>query len=327
MKKTVCITRKIPEVGTRMLMKKYQVVFPEVGVFKKNEFIQRIGDCHALLTLLSDRIDEEILSSFPSLKIVANYAVGYNNIDVAAAIKHNIMVTNTPGVLTNATAEIAFALMISLTRQILRADRFTRDGKFSGWDPLLFLGDELSGKTIGIIGMGRIGRSMAEKCRAFGLKIIYHNRNPLSNGVEKALSAEYRSMEHLLQESDIISVHTPLTDDTFHLLDEKAFGQMKEGVYLINTARGEVVHEKVLVKALKNGKVKGAGFDVYEFEPKISKELMKLENVVLLPHIGSATIETRNRMSEMAARNIISALSGEVPENLVPELKKTKTGQ
>ncbi|MBW1898148.1 MAG: D-glycerate dehydrogenase [Deltaproteobacteria bacterium] len=321
MKQKVYITRRIPEIGIDLLKEKFEVkIFFENRRVDKTLLIREIEDCNAMISLLSDKIDEEVLDAAGNLKIVANYAVGYNNIDIQAAKSRKIMVTNTPGVLTNATGEIAFALLITLTRKIIEADRFTRRGKFIGWDPLLYLGDELNAKTIGIIGMGRIGRDMALKCRAFGMNVIYYNRKPVDKNIEKELQAAYVNFEELLENSDVISVHTPLADETFHMLEEKAFGRMKKGVYIINTSRGEVIDEKVLVHELKSGKVKGAGFDVYEFEPEITRDLLTMNNVVLLPHIGSATIETRNKMSEMAAENVIAALEGRRPENLVPEL-------
>jgi glyoxylate reductase len=325
MKDKVLVTREIPEIGIKLLKEKYDVDCPGKGALDKQALETRIHDCRAVVSLLSDPIDEKVLSASPALKIVANYAVGYNNIDVAAAEKLNIMVTHTPGVLTNATAEIAFALLISLTRRILQADRFTRNKRFVGWDPLLFLGDELQGKTLGILGMGRIGLDMAAKCRAFGMNIVYHNRNPVNKSEEERLGAVYMGLDDLLSRADVISVHTPMTPGTHHLLDETAFSKMKIGVYLINTARGEVVCEKALIGALESGRIKGAGFDVYEFEPRIPEKLFTMENVVLLPHIGSATVETRNRMAEMAARNVIDALEGRIPENLIPEMK-TLTG-
>ena len=321
MKPKILITRKIPETGMEMLKKRYDVDCPGPVALDTPDLVERAQDCSAVVSLLSDPIGEEVFSASPKLKIVANYAVGYNNIDVDAARKFNIMVTHTPGVLTNATAEIAFALLISLTRRILTADRFTREKRFVGWDPLLFLGDELQGKTMGIIGMGRIGRDMALKCRAFGMDIVYHNRNPMEKSAQDRIGAVYVGLEDLFKRSDMISIHTPFTPDTHHLLDETAFKKMKKGVYLINTARGEVVSEKALIGALESGRVKGAGFDVYEFEPQIPDALMAMENVVLLPHIGSATIETRNKMAEMVARNVIDALEGRIPENLIPEMK------
>jgi len=322
MKQKVYITRRIPEIGIDMLKQKFQVkIFFENRRVDKTLFIREIEDCSAMISLLSDKIDEEVLDAAGNLKVVANYAAGYNNIDIQAAKSRRVMVTNTPGVLTNATGEIAFALLITLTRKIIEADQFTRRGKFIGWDPLLFLGDELNGKTIGIIGMGRIGRDMAFKCRAFGMNVIYYNRKPVDESIERELKASYVGFEELIENSDVISIHTPLTDQTYHMLEEKAFSIMKKGVYIINTSRGEVIDEKVLVNELKSGKVKGAGFDVYEFEPEITKDLLTMSNVVLLPHIGSATIETRNKMSEMVAENVIAALEGRIPENLVPELR------
>jgi len=321
MKPSVFITRRLPEPGLRLLRERFNV-----SVFEKPEPIDRenlkhgVSRADALICLLSDRIDEEILAHAGCLKIVANYAVGYNNIDIEAARKRNIMVTYTPGVLTNATAELAFALIITLTRRIIAADRFTRKGQFIGWDPLLFLGDELAGKTLGIVGMGRIGRSLAEKCRAFGMSVIYYNRRPLDKKTEARLAAARCSFEELLTRADIISIHTPLTDETRHLFNRSAFEKIKQGAFLINTARGEIIDEAALAKALLSGRLKGAGLDVYEFEPAVTETLMGLDNVVLLPHIGSATVETRSGMAVMAAKNVIAALEGNVPENLIPEL-------
>ena len=321
MEASVFVTRRIPEIGIELLRRNFAVeVFSGDGAIGRNTLLKKVSGCDALISLLSDRIDEEVLAAGSRLKIVANYAVGYNNIDVAAAGQRNILVTNTPGVLTNATGEIAFALLITLTRKIIAADRFTREGKFSGWDPLLLLGDELKGKTMGILGMGRIGMDMAAKCRAFGMNIIYYNRKPVSKEIENSVDAIYCSLDQLLAQSDAISIHTPLTTDTFHLIDSNSFEKMKSGVYLINTSRGEVVDEAALAANLKSGKVKGAGLDVYEHEPAIHPALLDLPNVVLLPHIGSATVETRAKMSQMAARNVIAALTGERPENIVPEL-------
>ncbi len=318
MKKRVYITRQIPQAGVDLLKEKYHVdVYSENQPLSRTLLLQKVRDCDALVSLLSDKIDEDVLKRGEKLKIVANYAVGYNNIDNAAAKKQGIMVTNTPGVLTNATAELAFALLISLTRKIIEADKFTRDRNFMGWDPLLFLGDELKGKTIGIIGMGRIGQDMAMKCTAFGMNVIYYNRKPADHKTEKRLSARYSPLEKLLQKSDAISIHTPLTDETYHFMNKEILARMKTGSYLINTSRGEVIDEKALVDALRAGKIKGAGLDVYEFEPKISNELIGMNNVVLLPHIGSATKETRNKMSEMVAKNVIAALEDKKPDNLV----------
>jgi glyoxylate reductase len=322
MKSKVYCTRKIPQAGIDMLKREFEMLIHEGHMPVSQEvLLKHIADCDALICLLNDSIDKVVQSVGSKLKVIANYAVGYNNIDIEYARVRKIMVTNTPGVLTRATAEIAFALLITLTRKIIPADRFSREGKFKGWEPLLFLGDELNKKTMGIIGMGRIGQDMASLCRAFGMNIIYHNRNRLNDKIESSLDARYVTLDELIGTADMISVHTPLTDQTRHLIDEAALSQMKEGAYLINTSRGEIVKESALIEALKSGKIKGAGLDVYESEPEFSHELAAMDNVVLLPHIGSATHETRTKMSEMVAENVIAALKGRRPPNLVPELE------
>ncbi len=321
MKPKVLITHPIPRIGIDLLQKRYSVtVLPSKHPLKPESLRKEIHDCHGVITLLMDQVDEPLLAAAENLKVVANHAVGYENIDIDAVKRHRVIATNTPGVLTHATAEIAFALLICLTRRILEADRYTREGRFTVWDPLILRGDELFGKNMGIIGMGRIGFEMARRCRAFGMNILYHNRNRAAEEKEQAVGAVYRGLEELLEQSHAISIHAPSTPETRHLIDTAAFDRMREGIYLINTARGEIVDEAALVKALKRGKVKGAGLDVYEFEPDISPGLFDMENAVLLPHIGSATKEARNRMSETAARNVIAALEGEQPPDLIPEL-------
>ena len=320
MSATVVVSQPIPKAGLRLLRER----FSAVQVMEKGDregLKAALADADALLPLLTDPVDAELMDAGPKLRIIANCAVGYDNIDLEAAAKRGIPVTNTPGVLTRATAEIAFALLISLTRRIPEADRFLRAGKFTGWDPLLLLGDELAGRTIGVFGMGRIGRDFARKCRAFDMRMIYHNRNPVSREIEAELDARLVSFETLLAESHAVSIHAPLTEETRHRFDDDAFSHMREGAYLINTARGELVDEAALVRALQSGRLKGAGLDVYEFEPKVSPELLEMENVVLLPHIGSATEETRGAMASTAARNIIAVLDGKPPLNLAPELR------
>ncbi len=321
MKDTVFIAHPIPDIGIDRLKERFNVsVHPDIRPLDPSALADKLAACSGVISLLCDRIDGAVMDRCPSLKIIANHAVGYENIDVAAAKARSILVTNTPGVLTAATAEIAFALLITLTRRIIEADRFTRDGRFTGWDPLLLRGDELTGRTLGIIGMGRIGQDMARKCRAFDMKILYHNRRPVDPETERALSAEYIALDDLLAWSDVVSIHAPSTPETRHLIDADALGKMKPGAYLINTARGDIVHEAALVDALSAGRLKGAGLDVYEFEPEVTKGLLDLENVVLLPHIGSATYEARNRMAAMAADNVMAALDGRSPPNLVPEM-------
>ncbi len=321
MKEIVFIAHPIPETGIDRLRERFEVsVHPDIRPLETPALAEKLAGCSGVISLLCDRIDGAVMDRCPQLKIIANHAVGYENIDVAAAKKRGILVTNTPGVLTAATAEIAFALLITLTRRIIEADRFTRAGRFIGWDPLLLRGDELAGRTLGIIGMGRIGQDMARKCRAFDMRILYHNRGPVDPETERALSAEYVSLDDLLARSDAVSIHAPSTPETRHLIDAGALEKMKPGAYLINTARGDIVHEAALADALAAGKIKGAGLDVYEFEPKVTRGLPDLENVVLLPHIGSATHEARDRMSAMAADNVIAALTGRTPPNLVPEM-------
>lgn len=313
----VVVAQPIPEAGLRPLRNRFDVRVLEKG--DRKALFAAVAEADALLTLLTDPVDAALLDAAPRLRIVANCAVGTDNIDLEAAAARGIPVTNTPGVLTRATAEIAFALLIGLTRRILEADRFLRAGRFAGWDPLLLLGDELDGRTVGIFGMGRIGREFARKCRAFDMRVIYHNRTRIAPDAEAALDARWVPFETLLAESDAISIHAPLTPETRHRFDDAAFAAMREGSYLVNTARGELVHEAALVRALRSGRLKGAGLDVYEFEPAVNPELPAMENVVLLPHIGSATGETRGRMAETAARNIVAVLTGGEPLNPVPE--------
>lgn len=314
----VFVTYKIPEDGLKLLKEKYELDVYEGGEFlTKEEMMNRVKDADAVITQLRDPVDKEFIDAGKKLKIIANYAVGFNNIDVEYAKSKRIYVTNTPGVLTEATADIAWALILAVARKIIPADKFVREGKFKGWKPKLFLGYEIYGKILGIIGMGRIGQAVARRATGFGMKILYHNRKRLPDKVEKLYNATYVDLETLLKTSDFISVNVPLTDETYHLLDEKRLHLLKPNAILVNTARGPVVDEKALYKLLKEGKIAGAGFDVYENEPLLTPGLEKLDNVVLLPHIGSATFETRSKMSIMVAENVIDALEGRKPKNLV----------
>ena len=310
MKKKVFITRSIPSIAMDMLKEYFQVeVNEEDRSLSKEEIIEKAKNSEGVLCLLTDNIDEEVIKSCNNVRIFSNYAVGFNNIDIKAATDKGIVVTNTPGVLTDTTAELAWALLFSAARCVVSADKYTREGKFKEWTPKLFLGQEITGKTLGIIGAGRIGQAFGKKGAGFNMKIVYHNRTRDLN-FEKECNAVWVTLEELLKESDFVSVHVPLTNETTHLLGEKEFKLMKNTAVLINTARGPVVDEKALVKALKEGEIWSAGLDVYEKEPKIEEELMELDNVVLLPHIGSGTVETRNKMASMAAQNIIEVLQG-----------------
>jgi len=319
----IFVTRRIPEPGIQMLERYHDVeVNPENRVLTKEEIIKGVRDKDGLLCLLTDPIDEEVINSASRLKMIANYAVGYDNIDIKTATERRIPVSNTPGVLTDTTAEMAWALLFAVTRRIVEGDRFCRGDKFKGWDPMLMLGHDVSGKTLGVIGAGRIGTSFALKSRGFSMKVLYNSRHR-NDILEEKLDARKVSLEELLKESDFISLHVPLTSDTYHLIGEKELKMMKENAILINTSRGAVIEEEALIKALKKHWIWGAGLDVYEHEPSIPRELKKLDNVVLQPHSASATFETRSKMAEVAARNLLIGLKGEHPPNCVnPEVFK-----
>jgi len=283
----------------------------------REELMAAIGDKDGLLTLLVNRIDREIIDRARKLKIIANCAVGYDNIDVVYCREKGILVTNTPGVLTEATADLTWALILAVARRIPQADRFTREGRFRGWALDLFLGQEISGQKLGIIGFGRIGKAVARRALGFGLQIFYYDPNRLSEEEEKELQVTYLPLDDLLKTADIITLHASLNPSTYHLINREKLALMKKTAILINVARGPIVDEAALAEALKNGRIWGAGLDVYEREPEIEKTLLSLDNVVLLPHIGSATRKTRLEMALTAVRNLIQGLSGQRPDNLV----------
>lgn len=319
----VFITRRIPEEGIRIVAECCEVEVSEYdGVLPREVLLEKVRGRDGILCLLTDTIDREVMEAAgPNLKVIANYAVGYNNIDVEEATRRGIMVTNTPGVLTETTADLAWALMMSVARRIVEADRFVRAGKFRGWEPMLFLGTDVFGATLGLVGFGRIGQAMARRALGFNMRVLYYDLVRAPFHVEKELRAEFRALPELLQEADFVSIHVPLTKETYHLIGEKELRLMKKEAYLINTARGPVVDEKALVRALKEGWIRGAALDVFEREPEIEPELLELDNVVLAPHIGSASYATRTKMAVMAAENLVRALRGEIPPNLVnPEV-------
>ncbi len=317
-KKSVYITRKIPAPALEILREHFKVTMnAEDRNARREEIKKALKDAHALLCLLTDPIDEELLANAPNLRIVANMAVGFNNIDLKAATKHGVMATNTPGVLTETTADCAWALILAVARRLVEADAFTREGNFPGWEPMAFLGGDIYGKTLGVVGFGRIGQAMARRAAGFGMKVLYSDEAGAAASVEKRLKAERVSLRKLLGASDFVSLHVPLTKTTRHLIGAEQLKLMKPTAYLINTSRGPVVDEKALVKALKQGEIAGAGLDVYEKEPALARGLDKLANVVLLPHIASASTETRTKMAVMAAENIVRALSGRKPPNLL----------
>ncbi len=317
MKPKIYIAYKIPMSNNTLskLNENFSVDFNQLPrLLSQNELINNLKNSDGAIVLLSDNINKRVIDALPNIKIYANYAVGYNNIDLKYATSKNITITNTPGVLSDATAETAFALMICVARKITESDKFIRDGKFKGAMPDLMLGQALTGKTLGLIGAGLIGLSLAKKVSGFDMKILYHNRT-INSELETKYNAKYVSKEELLKNSDFISIHTPLTEETFHLISENEFGIMKKNAILINTARGPVVDEKALVKALKLGQILGVGLDVFESEPIIRKELLEANNAVLLPHIGSATLETRQNMAETAVDNLTAFFNGQTPPN------------
>ncbi len=322
MSQRIYVTRRIPQPGLDLLDEAgFAVeVNPDDRSLTREELLNAVRDRDGLLPMLTDRIDAILFDAGPDLKIVANYAVGYNNIDIPEATQRGIAVTNTPGVLTDATADTAWALLMAVARRVVDSDRYTREGKFVGWAPMLYLGADVTERTLGIVGGGRIGRAMAERAQGFRMKVVYADpiRNP---ELEEACGAEHRSLEALLGESDFVSLHCALVPETQHLIGAAELSLMQPHAILINTARGPVVDEAALCAALKEKRIGGAGLDVYEEEPKLYPGLVDLDNAVLLPHIASASIETRSNMALIAARNIVARFKGDkMPTLLNPEV-------
>jgi glyoxylate reductase len=315
----IVVTGKIPEVALEKLKKSHEVIsWGEETPISRDEMLKRVSGANIIVSLLTEKIDEEVLTSAGNdLKAVCNVAVGYNNIDVAACKNKNVLVTNTPGVLTDATADIAMALILMTTRRLSEGERVIRNQEPWAWGMFYMLGSSIQNQTLGIVGMGQIGIATALRAKSFGMKIIYTRRNRLDEKIEKELSAQYVSLDELLQQSDIVSLHCPYSTETHHLISDAQLSKMKKTSYLINTARGPIVNEEALANALINKTIAGAGLDVYENEPKVNEKLLKLDNVVLLPHLGSATVETRTAMATTAANNAIEILSGNKPINPV----------
>ncbi|MCA9388239.1 D-glycerate dehydrogenase [Candidatus Berkelbacteria bacterium] len=315
----VYVTREIPENGLKALREKHEVeVYGEDQVIPRKELLAKIHGQDAVLTLLTEKVDAEFFEAAgKQLKIVANYAVGYDNIDLAEAQKRNIFISNTPGVLTESVAEHAMALMLAVARRVPESDRFMRAGEYTHWMPLGFLGQSLWGKTLGVIGLGRIGSWLAEAAhRSFNMEIMY-NDIVHNDEFEMKLSAKYHQIETILKNADVISLHVPLLESTRHLIGKKELSLMKPNAILINTSRGPVIDEAALYEALKSKQIFGAGLDVFENEPKVHPGLDKLDNVVLTPHIASATVNAREEMAEIAANNILNVLDGKQPLNPV----------
>jgi len=313
----VFITRKVPEEGFNLLKENgYSIRFYDDKVISRKELLDAVKWADALCSMITDKIDREIMFANPDLKIISNYGVGFDNIDLKSASERKLPITNTPDVLTDATAEHTIALMISLARSIPEADNFTRSGKYRGWSPNIFLGSDLKGKTLGIIGFGRIGKAVAKiALDGFGMDVVYYNKK-IDEGHENK-NIKFTELDILLKTADFVSIHVPLSESTKYLIDSKKLSLMKSDSYLINTSRGPVVNEKDLVEVSKNKKISGAALDVFENEPEITPGLDSLKNVILTPHIGSATVRTRRLMAEMVSKNIIAAVNGEIPPNVI----------
>jgi glyoxylate reductase len=303
----VYIAREFPGNGIDRLKKHFDVTLNKSGrVLSHGALMKAVQGAEAIVSLLTDTIDAEVMDAAgPQLKLIANYAVGFDNVDLLAAKKRNIFVTNTPGVLTEAVAEHTFALMITVARQIVAADRFARHNKYKQWEPDIFLGMQLSGKTLGLIGLGRIGAGVTKMAQGFGMKTIYYDEIRHKD-LEKKYNVEYHHLETVLKTADVVSLHVPLTPTTKHLIGSPELKLMKSNAIIINTARGAVIDEAALVHALIHKEIWGAGLDVFEHEPKIAHQLQKMDNVVLTPHIGSATAEARDMMSQIVADNVFA---------------------
>jgi len=311
----ILLTRRFPENGIKLLSSKHQLDISD-NPMSYEELYEKIEKYDGVVSMLSDRFDKAMIEKAKRLKIISNYAVGYDNIDMKAAKDQNITVTNTPDVLTEATAELTFALILAVSRRLLEGDRFVKDGKFKGWEPLLLLGKEVSGANLGVIGFGRIGQAVARRAKGFLMNIFYYQRNR-NIDAEREYDASFLPLEELLAKSDIISINAPLNKESYHLINKERLAMIKKGAVIVNTGRGAIIDEKELANALKSGKLAGAGLDVYEYEPTVTKELLKMNNVMLLPHLGSSTVKTREKMAKMAANSIIDYFDGKKPAHIV----------
>ena len=315
----IVVTGKIPAGGLARLKADHDVLaWESEEAISRSELLQMVAGADAIVSLLTEKIDAELLTAAGSqLKSVSNVAVGYNNIDVPACKERGVLVTNTPGVLTEATADIAMALILMCTRRLGEGERVIRAQQPWQWGMFYMLGMGLQGRQLGIVGMGQIGLATARRAKAFGMNIAYTRRAPLESDVEKDLAAKFMSMDELIESSDVLSIHCPYSPATHHLISENQLARMKSSAFLINTARGPIVDEQALVDALKAGKIAGAGLDVFEHEPKVNPGLLELDNAVLIPHLGSATVETRAAMADIAATNALAILAGQAAPNLV----------
>lgn len=316
----IFVAGKVPEKAVEIL-KDYEVfVYEGEQLITEEELCEHVGNAEAILSLLSTPITKKVIDAAKNVKIIANYGAGFNNIDVDYATSKGIFVTNTPHVSTEATAELTFAILLAVSRRVVEGDQLCRTVGFDGWAPLFFRGTEVSGKSIGIFGFGNIGQAVAKRARAFNMDVLYHQPRRVSEEIEKEYNATYVSFDELLTSADYITLHSPFKPELHHLFGKEEFAKMKQSTYFINAARGPLVNEQELVHALKAGIIAGAALDVFEFEPAITEELKTLSNVVLTPHIGNATYETRDAMSEVAAKNIFEVLNGNSPFTPVNEI-------
>jgi D-3-phosphoglycerate dehydrogenase len=316
-RKKVLITRQLPGDAVEKLKEECDLLCdPPSDQMPRNQLLELIPEADALICLLSETIDREVISRAPKLKVISNYAVGYNNVDVAFATERKIYVTNTPDVLTEATADLAWALLLAAARRVVEGDEMVRQNRFTGWAPDLLLGLDVAYKTLGVVGLGRIGLAVARRAKGFGMRVLYWSKNRKEQW-EEQFGLEYQPLDTLLQTADFVSLNVALTPETHHLIGEKEFSLMKNTAILVNTARGPVVDEAALAAALREKKIWAAGLDVYENEPEVHPDLLKLDNVILAPHVGSGTIDTRAKMAEMVVSNVLMALKGQRPTNAI----------
>ncbi len=320
MKPIVTVTQNFPNGALEKLRAHTQVIYNDSGSsLSSADLVDRAGKSHALISYLTDKIDASVLDAGGSrLKIVANFGAGFNNIDVVHARKKNIWVSNTPGVLHETTADLTWAMILGIARRIVESDRYTRQGEFYGWRGDLFLGGDVYGKTLGVIGCGEIGKAVARRALGFNMRVLYHQRRHIPAAMEKKLNARLVPLNQLLKESDFVTLHVPLTRDTQYMIGEEQLAMMKPTAYLIHAARGKVVDDRALVAALKNNTIAGAALDVFEHEPELTAGMTQLDNLIILPHIGSATVATRDTMALLVVANVFDALAGKTPRSLVP---------
>jgi glyoxylate reductase len=320
MKPTVTVTHNFPEVALEKLRDRAEVLYNDSGnSLSSADLIDRAGKSQAFISYLTDKIDAAVIDAGGEiLKIIANYGAGFNNIDIAHALKKKIWVSNTPGVLHETTADLTWAMMLGIARRIVESDRFTREGKFHGWQADMFQGGDVYGKTLGVIGCGEIGAAVARRALGFDMRVLYHQRKRLPQTEETKLNARFVSLDQLLRESDFITLHVPLTGETKTMIGRDQLAMMKPTAYLIHAARGKVVDDRALVAALQRKQIAGAALDVYENEPELTEGMADLDNLIVLPHIGSASVATRDTMALLVVDNVFDALDGKTPRTLIP---------